>query len=83
MRFDVVDNPLPYLTRAVMGTTFHLNLRRTDVGVERGIHGLTYQLALAGEAEVFEQHGGRENLRQWVGKVLSGSLRPREGCVLG
>ena len=59
---NVVNNPLTYLASAVLDTTLHLNLRRTDIGGQRGIDGLADEGTLGGQTEVLKQHGGRENL---------------------
>ena len=39
-----------------MSTALYLNLRGTDIGIERGIDGLTDQGTFLVESEVFQKH---------------------------
>ena len=71
-----------------MRTAFHLNLRGTYMGIERGIDGIANDTAFTLQSEVLQQHSGRENLRQRIGQVLTSCLGPgavnrlKERCML-
>ena len=74
--FYIIDDPLPYLTGAVVRTALDLNLRGAHMGGKRGFDGLSYQGTLIVQTEMLEKHGGRENLCQGVGDVLACRLGP-------
>ena len=51
---DIVDDPLSYFLRSIVGTTFHLNLRGADIGIQTGIDGFTNEGTFLLQAEMLE-----------------------------
>ena len=74
---DIIHNPLPDFRRSVTLPAFHLDFRRTHIGIQRSIHSLAYQCAFFLQIKVLEQHGHGKNLGQRIGYVQSLGLRPR------
>ncbi len=56
---DIIDEPLAYLFRTILGTILDLNLRSTHISIERSIYRLAHQSSLLLEAKVLKQHGYR------------------------
>ena len=73
---DVVGYPLSDGTGAVAGAAVDLYLGGADAGVERGVDGTADEGAFFAEAEVLEEHGDGEYLREGVGDVEACGLGP-------
>lgn len=72
----IVGNPCADFFSAIMCAALNLNFRRTYILLKAGITSLADGSALFLEAKMLKKHGGRENLGQRIGNILSGSLRP-------
>ena len=75
---DIIHNPLPDFRRSVTLPAFHLDFRRTHIGIQRSIHSLAYQCAFFLQIKVLELNPAHEEAR--IGLVLLNEKdnRPRE-----
>lgn len=73
---DVVGNPLPYFSGAILGTALHLNLGSADVGLKGSVNGLAHEGTLLLEVEVLQEHGHGEYLGQRIGDIEALGLGP-------
>ena len=73
---DIINDPLSYFLRAVLGSAFHLNLRGTYILIKRSIYGLTDKGTFILKSKVFIEHRHRENLCQRIGNVQALCLWP-------
>lgn len=51
---DIINDPFPDLSRAILLTTFHLNFRCTDIGIKAGINCFTNQSPLFLQVEMLK-----------------------------
>ena len=73
---DIVHDPGTHLSGAIVFATLDLDFRRANILFERSGDSLTDESAFVLEAKILKEHGGRENLGNRIGDVLTLCLRP-------
>ena len=69
MLADIINDPLTYFLSAITCAIGDLNLRSTNISLQRSINSFTNESALCAEIKILKEHSYGEYLCQRIGDV--------------